>query len=373
MKQPAVVVFALLSLVLGVLTLGTWGLFSIERFVGPRDSSEEIVISLVTDLSGIGAYWGRDSAWGARAAAEELRRDGVRVRLVIDDHAFKTTQAVSAVQRALSVSRADAVIVEFAPQAVAASSLLATHKTLFLNGSAAKSILDSHPYSFTSYLDYERHCRDIARYWQDKGVKKPAVLKPEAEFAELCLKGVKEVYPGVIQRSFGFGESLTTEVSWLKQKQVEVVFFPALEGDTLNLLKAMKEQSFVVPLAVTKMDSLGAEVVAKYSDLLQGTISFSLPEVDEELESRLRGLPGGEGIHNMQIASRAYMFVHQLVHAVDACPEQDAICQTEAMNEMPAQGEFRFLGWKDRIADYQFLIEEWHGRSSKVIEVGGVS
>ena len=302
--------------------------------------ARKIHIDYITDLSGIGAYWGLDQSLGAKLAEADLRAEGLNVDVIITDHRFNTKEAIIQAQRLVALDKVDAVKVDFAPLAQAVSTYLAGQKILFLNESAAVSISKENPYAFTGYLDYKNNCREIAKYWKSQGYKTIGFLKLPAQFAELCYEGAGLVFPGLILKSYDFNEDLTSHILVLKEKNVEAIFNPGLEGDSLNMLKAMETLKFNVPYAGTKEDNLSEDILRRYGNKINRAIVFDFPPVTEVFLRRLKNKFPEHKFRSLTSTAACYLHITQLIKAVIKCPYKDIECQKAEMSKLGGRGCF---------------------------------
>ena len=331
-------------------------------------TKEKIKIAYLTDLTGPGAYWGQYSLIGAELAAKEFSSKGIDVELIVADHKLNTKNAVSLTHKTLLIDKADALVIEFAPTAIAASPVALKAKKLFLNASAATSLLKSNPYAFTGYLDYEKGCEHVARYWKERGIKKLGVLKPFAEFAELCLKGAYKVYPNLIVQEHQFNESVKSHVLKFKQKKVEAILNPGLEGDVINMFKALQAINFQVPVAGTRQDAFTNEVVHRFSHMLTAAVSFGFPAVPLSFAKRLSQYDPAIRLDSIEAIAYGYFYVSKMVEALSECSQKDITCQLTNLSNAKGDSLLPFKGWNNRRASYKYLIEEWYGANSYPIE-----
>jgi branched-chain amino acid transport system substrate-binding protein len=318
-----------------------------------------VKLGFITDLSGIGSSWGSQARIGAEIARDEINAANGRLEVVFGDHTFKPTTALSESQKMLDFDNVDALWVEFAPTAVASSAPAAKKHRLFLNNSAATSILEHNPYAFKAYLDYERGCREIGEAWKRQGVTKAGMIKLNAEFAELCLKGAKAVYPDLTVTSYDFSEDVSTQVLRLKSEGSQAIFNVGLEADMLNMLKVCRNLNYHPKIAVAEPDSLTPLVIKTSPDMLEGVTSFGFPPVDSAFLDKLSKRLGSKDIKTPEAAAIAYTHVRQIYAAISKCPNREIGCITASMAASGPDSTMRFRAWKNRTADYDFSLKQW--------------
>ena len=345
-------------------------LLVIQAVVTPAyaDTPPTVKLGFITDLSGVGAYWGTQSRVGIEMARDEINSKGGNLVVEFGDHTFKPTSALSEAQKMLELDKVDALWVEFAPTAVAASSAATLRKKLFLNNSAATSVLKSNPYAFKAYLDYERGCREIGQLWKSRGVKQAGMIKLNAEFAELCLRGAQSVFPDLKVVSYDFSADVSTQVLRMKSDGISAIFNVGLEADMLNMLKACRNLDYHPQIAVAEPDALTPLVIETFPDMLEGVAAFGFPPIDAAFLARLSEKLGTKTPKTPEAAAMAYTHARQIYTAVSSCPDREIACITARMANIGADSTMQFVGWKNRIADYNFRLKEWQGGKLKVVK-----
>ena len=346
--------------------------FTILQIVATTAAAPEslpVILGFITDLSGIGSYWGIQAKVGIEMARDEINAANGHFEVVFGDHTFKPTTALSEAQKMLNVDNVDALWVEFAPTAVASSVAAVKRQRLFLNNSATTSILESNPYAFKAYLDFERGCREIGEAWQRHGITKVGMLKLNGEFAELCLKGAQSVYPDSLVMSYDFSEDVSTQVLRMKSEGREAIFNVGLEADMLNMLKACKNLNYHPKIAVAEPDALTPLVIKTYPDMLEGVAAFGFPPIAPNFLARLSTRTHTIVPKTPEAAALSYTHARQIFAAVSKCPDREIRCITDAMASSHPDTTMRFVGWRNRIADYDFRVREWKG--SKLVDFEG--
>ncbi len=333
-------------------------------------SPDSVKLGFVTDLTGVGAYWGTQSQRGIALAQREIEKQGGSFDVTISDHTFKPMVALTETQRFLDVTKADAIWVEFAPTVVASSGAVAKARKLFIANSAATSVLKANPFAFKAYLDYERGCAAIAHFWKSKGLRKIGMLKLNAEFADLCLQGARQEFPDLTVMSYDFGESVKSQILSLKSQAIEAILNTALEADMLNTLKALRELNYHVPVGVTEPEGLTDQVRAQYADMLQGVTSFGFPPVSDEFKEKFRVAYPDAPSTALEGAAMAYTHARQVFAAFQNCPGRKIECIAERMGSSPPDDTLQFLRWEDRIAVYDFTLKEWRNGSLVTLKTG---
>ena len=321
------------------------------------ESRRPIRLGLITDLSGPAAYLGRKSAIGAALAEEELRAAGREVRVILGDCAFnEARRAVTEAQKLINADNVDALMTNFTPIGTAVSPVAKTAGRLLLYTAAALGPLQVNTDSFKSYVDYRDGCELMAGRWKKQGITKVGIMKPAAEYGDLCLEGLTRVFPAPQIVDYQMREEVRTQVLSLKAQGVAAVMNATYEGDLLNMLKVMKELRFS-PSIATEDSALTARAITQYPELLDRALSFGMPPAPDWFVKKVLARDIEKTPTGMEHAVMTYLHVQHLVAAVAACPTHDLKCQTARLASAAADPAFGFLGFgADRIARFSWKV-----------------
>lgn len=289
-------------------------------------ADEQIKIGLLTDLSGLGAYWGTQSQVGGELAEEDLNEKGIPVKLIVEDQSLQAKNAVSGAQKLLFADEVDAIYSEFTPTTVAASPVAKNSNKLFMGVCAANSFLKRNPNAFKSYIDYESGCKAVASYWKKQGIKKVASLKAETEYGELCTEGLKQVFPDGFVIDYKYGDSVRTQALLLKKNGAEAVINASFEGDILNMMEAFTTISYA-PKIGANFDVFTKRLIEKYPQHSSKFVSFGLQNVAEDFVSRVKAKDPRNSLIGIEGAALAYLHISQMVEAIKACGKKNVSCQ----------------------------------------------
>ena len=314
------------------------------------------VIGIITDLSGPAAAIGEKVRIGAEIAADEIRQSGGEIRLVFGDSGFNPQKALSEAQKLIAVDKVDAIFVNFTPTSVAVFPVCKTQKVLLLYTAAAESPTKGYDYSFKSNLDYRALCKKVAEYWLSQGLTKVGFLKPEAEYGELCLQGVRHTNIEIVEQSYKLGDSQDVQVLLLKNKGVKAILNPAYERDLLNMFKAFHKYQLKVPVA-SDMGSFTMQLIDEYRGYMEGTVAFGLPDLSSDLHAEALNRDREHSDVYMEHVGMGYLHVKQLWNAIKKCPVRDLECQSKILSESPADSKTGFERWNHRLAEYRDNIK----------------
>jgi ABC-type branched-subunit amino acid transport system substrate-binding protein len=352
MKMVIGVVF-LLALVIVAFNIGasSLGLFGYSQ-------KQSIKIGVVTDLSGSASYWGESTRAGAELAKKELIREGYDVELIFEDYRLDSKTAVSATQKLINLDDVDFIYFEFSPGAFAVSSVISDTGVPQMYAAVPISLLEKE-YNFKTYVNYKPGCESIAKLFKEQGITKIGVLKAQSEFGELCLEGVKDIFPdAVVQEFLPFGQEkdLRTQISKLKEAGASAVINSGIEPDSLLALKQIKELGWIVRYGAT-VDGITDRVLLEFPGELKGALQFKLKEPSPEFKSRVDSIIGRKA-SNYYGAALAYLHFPQIIKAISSCPKKDLNCITKKINSSQADEFLGFKGFKNKEAMFDLVIEE---------------
>lgn len=333
-----------------------------------QQNSDAVKIGIIADLSGHGAFWGKQTEIGVRLAEKELRANGNKISVVFGDSAYKTTTAISEAQKMLFSDNVDAIITEFTPIVHAVSPVVKNANKLFYGSCGSAAFIESNSYAFKSFVDYKNGCIETARIWKQHGIKTPALLRLKFEHGENCKDGVKEVFGEIPEFMFDPGETLSSHVLMLKSKKVDGIIFVGGEQDSINLSKALKAIRYF-PAITTQYDDIAALLKQKDSNKLESEIlTFGFTPISKNFIDKILEIdPNNQPMARSSVAI-AYLAVLHLYETISQCPKDDINCQVQKMAESEPNELLSFKGYKNRIADFTYQYVSWKGGKPTVIK-----
>ena len=343
----------LIVIAVGVIVL-TWITVVSMGLTGQVSKKETIKIGIITDLTGPAAYWGESSRVGAEIAAEEMRKEGYDVELIYEDYQLDATKALSSAQKLVNIDNVDAIYAEFNPAAISVGSFLKEKNVLFVYDAAVISSLEGNDLAFKTYLDYKEGCKQVAEEFKEEGVNKLGVLKVNLEVGDLCVEGVKEVFPKAEVESYNLGEQdFKTPLLKLTTKGIEAVTTVFFEGDTLNTLKVLREQDLNIRLG-TVDDSITEKVRQMYTQELQGTLSFGFRDVSPEFKEKIKD----KKLATEYGAAITYTHIKQMVSSLDKAKGDKKKLISKMENSL-ADDTIGFKGFTNHIAELEMKIKKY--------------
>ena len=314
----------------------------------------DIKIGVITDLTGPAAYWGESTRVGAEIAKKELEAEGYKVNLIFEDYQLDTAKALTAAQKLVNIDGVDAIYAEFNPAAISVGSFLKNKNMLFVYDAAPTSPLIGNPYAYKTYLDYKEGCKEISTEFKNEGIKTMGVLEVNAEFGQLCLDGVKEVYPDVNTESYNLGDmDFSTQILKLNQKKVGAIINVGFEADTLNTLKVIKEKGLNIKYG-TVDDTITSNVTNLYKKELTGGISFGFRDVSVGFQEKIKN----DKLTSNYGAALAYTHIKQMVMSLSKC-NKDISCVVGEMNASKLDDTIGFKGFLNHIAGLNMSIKKY--------------
>jgi branched-chain amino acid transport system substrate-binding protein len=332
-------------LVVGV-SFNTTGLFA-------QGGKVPIRIGFITDLSSSAAYWGESTMSGAKLAQKELASEGINVELLFEDYKMDPKEAVTGAQKLINFDKVDFIYSEFTPGTIAISSFIKDANILHLYVSAPVSIL-SQNYNIKSYTDYERNCKKLAEQFKKEGVTNMGVLSPKQEFGQLCLIGVKSVYSNVyVEEYSGLGQEkdLRTQVTKLKEKNVEAIINSGIEPDLMNMLKIVKELGWQVKVGGSS-EGLSQNVINKFGDIIKGSFSVGFVELSQDFKQKINA-ELGRVPQTYDGAAFAYIHTKQISRAFATCDKKEFNCVKNKILNSSSEEFFGFNGFDGQIANFE--------------------
>ncbi len=340
---------ALLLVILGVIVLwsGRAG-----------ESSQTIKIGVLTDLTGpAAAYWGESTQAGAELAARDLRAKGYKVEMVYEDYKLDAAKAASAAQKLLNVDRVDAMYIDFNPAILTVASIVARANIPVIYDAAVTSALSASPNFFKTYLDYQAGCKVVAQKFKDEGKEKIGVLKINIEAGELCLKGVREVYPNALVEGYNLNETdFRTSMLKLKNTGVTAVIDVGFEEDVYNILKANKELGSDFEFGLSE-DSLTPNTLGTFGAQLKGSWSFGFKAASADFSKRVDAVYG-KTYPSYWGAELASTHVTEMIESLAAC-SKEITCTTKNIAESKPDANIGFRGFENRIANLDMLVKQY--------------
>lgn len=348
---PTIIVVLLIAIVGGLV----WFQGTKQKATG-----NTVKIGIITDITGPASYYGESTQVGAEIAKAELAKEGYNVDIIYEDYQLDAKKALTSAQKLVGVDNVDGLYAEFNPATYSITPYLKglqNDNTLFVYDAAPTSPLKDLPNAYKTYFSYEVGCRDLAKKYQEQGIKKMGVLKINMEFGEICNTAIKGVYgESMVTEAYETGaKDFNTQVLKLKQAGAEAIINVSFEGDTLTSFKAMKDNNFMVPYG-TVTDSVNKDAKDTYPEMIKNTTTFGYIAIDPDFSAKVKQFAGNKTLSTEYAAATAYIHVKQMVKAIDGS-NGDIKVIAKKMANMPSEKLLGFGGFdKNREAIFKMDI-----------------
>ena len=322
-------------------------------FAIPAES--QVRIGVITDLSGVMAFQGRQTQLGAVLAADEIRAGGGQVDLLIEDHQMQTKNAVSAMQKLLSLNGVSAVFSEFTPTSVAIAPLAKANSILFIYSGGGTSIIGEYPEAFKTHLDFDSACRKLIAALKPQS---PAIgmLTANIESAERCREGAAASDPALVAVAYDPGQDVGSQILQLRSKGAKAIINVGYEADQARMLKSLRTLQFF-PILGSLENNFSSETIAQWRDLLKQMTVVAFPPVSADFVGRIKMHDPSNNLAAVSSAALAYLHVKQLYRAAAACPGADLKCQVREVEQSGPDPVMDFTGWQRHVAQFDLHIK----------------
>ena len=219
-------------------------------------------LGAIVSLSGPAAKNGENWLEGARLALDDLRREGHKVDLVVEDDETVTTKAATAFVKLATIDRAGGVIGgtwDFLAEAVCP--LAKRYAVPFVTPTNPKEILSAaaskNPWVFTNAPGLEAERTAIRRFLKKQGVKRMSLVYIEVPYGTLHARlmgelaaelGISIVSDSQVTYE-GFRETIAVAALKTSQKRPDLVFI-VLNYEGVDLLLRELERMKFSPLVL---------------------------------------------------------------------------------------------------------------------------
>ncbi len=352
------------KIIIGI--VGIFVVIVLSISLGNKKNSELIKIGVISPLTGPVAYWGESSQLGIALAQKDLIKEGINIKFIVEDGRLDPVAALSAAQKLVNIDHVDAIYSEFNPAAIAVTSFLKDKEILHLYDAAPTSPLVETPNAYKTYIDYKVSCEKTAEILKSRGIERVAVLKLNMEFGDLCLEGLRNIYPNAVSESYNMGEKdFRSILLKLKQSNPEAIYNVSYQPETLASLRTIRELGLKVTFA-SLTEIISPDIIDAYSDDLEGSVLFGLPNVSSDFAQRLQKEFPNQTISNYQAAALAYIHLKQMAHALNDC-NKELVCVKKELDEASPDRTIAFKGFTNRIAVFDTLIQEW--KDGKLVDI----
>ncbi len=316
--------------------------------------SDTVKIGAIIPLTGWGAYWGEGYIKGAHLAVDEIRAQGGKIEVVIEDGATEAQKSASAAQKLIAVDGVDALTVEFTGPSSAVSPISAQNKIPLIYNSLVEKFLDENPYSFKMYFDIGKQCTAAAEYLADNGAKKIGGFLLNLDFAPECKVAIEKVAQekGVASKIYLFNIDVTdfrTMLAKMKNDHVDSIIPVFYEDHSVSFFKQKDVLDFNVPIftGIGIPDAFTDKVISSVPQRsIEGVITYDQP-VDQKIREKLSIKYPAITEKDFVPAVFGYDEVMYLYRAISQCDKSDEKCVVSKMKEDTYVGGLQAAGFGD--------------------------
>ncbi len=243
---------------------------------------EPIKIGLIAPLTGDAAALGVDIANGVKLAIEEVNTQGGiggrQVELKAEDGRCTPNEATNAAQKLVNVDKVVAILGgQCSGETLAAAPIAEQAKIILLSSvSSSPNVTEAGAYVYRNYPSDALKTKAMARYFQEKGYGRIAILTTNAEF------------------SIAFRDALKQELG------DQLVFDEVVEPDTKDVrsvLSRLKDVDFDVFIPNGHAQGVLAPMVQQFRELgfIQLMVSHDIADTQDVLDA------AGEAAEGMQV------------------------------------------------------------------------
>jgi ABC-type branched-subunit amino acid transport system substrate-binding protein len=313
-------------------------------------------VGFITDMTGKGGDWAPSSRLGALGAVREFNAQHESAcEVIFEDHQIDSARAISAAQKLLLIDKVDAIYSEFSVPSIAIAPLVSSRAKLHVYAAGARSVRDSYPHAFKSFLNYEDGCQRLAEHFHKQGLTPVGMLVPETEFGELCLQGAKRSGAVLVETTYTSGTAHEVQILSLKSKGAKSIIDVGINPDLLRSLKSMRDIRFDVPVGAA-VELFSTAVRRDFPEVVSRAVAFGFfpKKFQASADSKIQ-----EEIALPEAFSVAFAHVSQLCAAGLACPDRSVECLHENFSKSPSMTITGFNGWEDRIANFGQTLRVW--------------
>lgn len=359
--------------IFAALILGIFLGFIASRYYSNRTQTDladkPIKIGVVTPLTGDAAYWGEVTRMGAVLAQQELRQEGIDAQFIFEDSQLSATKAATAARKLIDIDKVQAIYSEFNPPAIAVASVVKNYNIIHIYDAAVISPLDGSENAYKTYLNYQTSCEKMAQIAARKGITHPGVLKLNLEFGDICLRGIQTVFPNNLSvEPYNAGtRDFRTQLAKLKEQKVDAIFNVSFQPETIASLKQINELGMNARF-FGLTETITPDIIAEYSNVLEGAIMFGMPLVKESFIQKLAAAFPNKEINIYDPAALAYLHLGQLARGLNKCGN-DTLCMRAYLDNVKGDTIIGFQNFINHIGKIDTLVQEWSNGKFVPIDV----
>jgi branched-chain amino acid transport system substrate-binding protein len=221
-------------------------------------SNKQIVIGAVISQTGYAAVDGMNIKNGMEMAVEDLRKEGIDVKVVYEDDATDPKQTISAVNKLILTEKPDALVGPIWSFLIdAALPVINQNKIVTFVPSASSEVVNGKsPYIFYGTYKNIEEAGPLAIFLKEKNLKNVAIIVSNDTWGESQVKGFEkavELAGGkvIMQEKISYGSDkdvMPTIVAKLIKANPDAVLWTGYDEAATILTKKLQEQNFTKPV-----------------------------------------------------------------------------------------------------------------------------
>lgn len=319
-------------------------------------NEDPVKIGAILTLTGWGSYLGEGASRGTELAEKDINEINDRkLQILVEDSKTNNQDAVTAVNKLLSIDAVDAIYVEFSGPSSSVSDIVQSSNKIMLFSAFPSIILKQNPISLKTYFDDFEECKRLAEEASKKSFNKFAVLLINLPFAEACEEAIKEVSEQtdseiIYSERFNIEETnFQTYLTKIKNSKVDVILAIVYEDHAINILQQKVELGVNIPFYCGgKNDCLTSQVLESVPhEALENSITFNF-DIDERFKKRYKELYGDTTEVELQAAALAYDGIAYLYYAIKDCGNSDPECAIERIQSTDYKSIVKSSGFSSK-------------------------
>jgi len=302
------------------------------------EQSESIKIGAVLPLSGWGAYWGSPEQKGIALAVDEIRAQGGKIEVIIEDSKTGAKDAATAGSKLINIDKVQGIISEFAAPSSSISPMSVESRIPVIYDALSKKILSENPYALKVYFDSEKECYVATKYLAQKGYKVIGGVILNLDFSPECKRGMDKTAGEneIAVKYYDFDADTTdfkTIITKMQNDKIESVVFIGYEDHALIFFKQRSDLGFIVPVftGTSKADTFTDKVISESpKESLEGTITYD-QKIREGFVQKMNARHPEITDPDLFAAATGYDEIMYLYRGLSKCSGKSAECVVSAI------------------------------------------
>lgn len=342
-----------------VVALVIWAVVAGVSKNGQPQAGDTIKIGAIAPLTGWGAYWGEGYVKGVSLAVDEIRKNGGKIDVIVEDGGTDANKSATAAQKLINIDKVSALTVEFTGPSSSVSPISASNKIPLIYDALPKKFLSTNPYAFKFYFDIGRQCYVAAQYLATHGSKHIGGLSINLDFLPECQASLEQVTreTGVKTTMYPVPTDTTdfrTTLAKMRSEGVDSIVPVFYEDNAISFFKQKNDLKFNVPIfmGIGNPDGFTEKVrMAVATSSIEGVIAYDQP-ISDVFKAKLASTSSNLMEKDYVQAAYGYDEIMYLYGALSKCGSADADCVVKNIKADTHVGALGSPGFgEDRVFD----------------------